>query len=83
MTTTKLSSKGQVIIPKSVRDSKGWREGDELLVEIVPEGVLFRPLPDVPRTSIEDVAGCLRYRGPRRSLAEMDEGVRRLARRSR
>jgi AbrB family looped-hinge helix DNA binding protein len=82
-TTTKLSSKDQVIIPKPVRDAKGRREGEERVVETVPEGVLFRPAPDVSRTSIEGVAGCLRHRGPRRSLADMDEGVHRLARRSR
>jgi len=33
MDTTKLSSKGQVVLPKSVRDQHGWGEGTEFVVE--------------------------------------------------
>lgn len=49
MAKTRLSSTGRVILPKSVREAKGWREGDELLVEIVAEGVLARAPPTCRR----------------------------------
>jgi AbrB family looped-hinge helix DNA binding protein len=54
MTTVKISSKNQVVVPKEARDHLGVGPGDELLV--VPKGgrliVLRRP-PDV----LEDLAG--------------------------
>ena len=43
MDTTKLSSKGQVVLPKSVRDQHGWGEGTEFVVESTAQGVLLRP----------------------------------------
>ena len=33
----KVSSKGQIVIPKKLRDSMGWQEGDELECEIIGE----------------------------------------------
>lgn len=39
-TTTRLTSKGQVVIPKSVRDRLLWRPGTRLEVETLPEGAV-------------------------------------------
>jgi AbrB family looped-hinge helix DNA binding protein len=36
--TTRLSSKGQVVIPAGIRRTLGWRPGETLLVEIGPGG---------------------------------------------
>jgi AbrB family looped-hinge helix DNA binding protein len=36
--TTRLSSKGQVVIPARVRQALGWRPGEKLSVEIGPAG---------------------------------------------
>lgn len=83
MTTATVSSKGQIVIPKKIRDSHGWKAGVDLVVEDTPQGVLLRSPFDVPRTTIEDVIGCTGYRGPRKSIREMDEGVRRQARKRR
>ena len=60
METTRLSSKGQIILPKSVRDARQWKPG---AVEAVKEGVLLRPLKPFPRTKLEDVSGFLKYKG--------------------
>lgn len=59
MDTTKLSTKGQVIIPKDVRTAVRWRPGQELEVRLTKEGVLLKPRSPFPETRIEDVAGCL------------------------
>ncbi len=32
-TTTRLSSKGQVVLPKEIRDRHGWEAGLEMIVE--------------------------------------------------
>ena len=55
MDTTKLSSKGQVVLPKSVRDEHGWGEGTEFIVETTPQGVLLRPKKTFPATRIDGV----------------------------
>lgn len=81
METTRLSSKGQVIIPKSVRDARGWEAGTELIVEEHPEGVLLRSHRVFATTRIEDVAGSLKRGGPPKSLREMDEAIEAEARR--
>ena len=80
MEKTRLSSKGQVIIPKSIRDARGWKEGEELLVEETKDGVMLRPAQPFPRTTLQEVVGCMKYEGPRRSLEEMDAAVARGAR---
>jgi AbrB family looped-hinge helix DNA binding protein len=81
MAKTRVSSKGQVIIPKPVRDRHGWREGTELEVDDSGDAVILRASRPFPNTAIEDVRGCLAYRGPRLSLEQMDEAVRAEARR--
>jgi AbrB family looped-hinge helix DNA binding protein len=43
MARTKVSSKGQVVLPKSVRDAHGWQAGTELEVIDRPNEVVLRP----------------------------------------
>lgn len=76
METTKLSSKGQVVLPKSVREAGNFRPGMEFSVEACADGVLLRPLASGKWTTrLEDVVGCVDYRGPALSLDEMDAAV--------
>jgi len=81
VTTTRLSSKGQVIIPKAIRDGHGWRAGTTFEIEETPDGILLRPQRIAPRTTIEDVFGCLAYDGPTISIEDMNEAVAAEARR--
>jgi len=43
MQTTKLSSKGQVIIPKALRSRYNWDAGQKLLVIDAGDGILLKP----------------------------------------
>ncbi|MFO1040077.1 MAG: AbrB/MazE/SpoVT family DNA-binding domain-containing protein [Geminicoccaceae bacterium] len=78
MARTRLSSKGQLIIPKDIRDRRGWTAGTEL--ELLDQGdvlVLRRADPPFARTTFEEVHGCLRYDGPPIALEELDKGIAR------
>ena len=79
--TTTVSTKGQVILPKAVRQSLGWEAGARLVVEGTPEGVLLRPEPVFPETRPEDVFGRFAGKGAPKSLAEMEVGILAEARR--
>jgi len=80
MATTRVSSKGQVVLPLSVRQSRKWRAGTELIVEETREGVLLRVAKPFPPTTLEEVAGILQYKGKPKTLEEMDEAIRKAVR---
>ncbi len=72
---TKLSSKGQVIIPKQLRDINDWQPGQELTATSVDGGVLLKPKTIFPETTIDDVLGCLNYEGNAKTIEEMNESI--------
>ena len=76
MTTTILSSKGQVIIPKPLRESLHWEAGQRLEVTDVDGGILLKPAQPFPQTTLDQVAACLRYQGPAKTLADMEDAIR-------
>jgi AbrB family looped-hinge helix DNA binding protein len=73
--TTTVSTKGQVILPKAIRQRRHWGPGTRLLVEETPDGVLLKPAPLFPPTRPEDVAGILAYKGRPKTLEEMDAAI--------
>ena len=93
MESTRVSSKGQMIIPKRVREALGLKQGTELAVELLPGGgfAARRKEPDLV-AQVRSIAGMLAHRGKRMSpmreraaimaavLAE-DERTKRKARR--
>jgi AbrB family looped-hinge helix DNA binding protein len=79
--TTKVSTKGQVILPKAVREQRRWGAGTKLEVEDTEEGVLLRKAPLFAPTTVDQVFGMLGWKGKAKSLEEMDEAVREEARR--
>jgi AbrB family looped-hinge helix DNA binding protein len=81
--STRLSTKGQLIIPKEIRERHGWTPGIELIVEDHGDSVILRRAEDVPETTLEDLVGCAGYRGPTRSLKDMEAGIAKGARESR
>ena len=73
--TTTLSTKGQVILPKVIRERRNWMPGTRLVVEDTRDGVLLRAAPVFAPMRPEDVAGMLAYRGPPKTLEEMDAAI--------
>ncbi|MBS7611567.1 AbrB/MazE/SpoVT family DNA-binding domain-containing protein [Candidatus Bathyarchaeota archaeon] len=53
MIKRKLGSKGQIVIPKIVRDFLGIGPEDDVIMEFIKEGVLIRPKED-PSKFVED-----------------------------
>ncbi|MDX8395540.1 MAG: AbrB/MazE/SpoVT family DNA-binding domain-containing protein [Mariprofundaceae bacterium] len=76
MNTARLSSKGQLIIPKSIRDQHAWHTGQELEVIDTKEGILLRSKSPFPTTTIDDLTHLKAYSGPTKSLDEMTEAIR-------
>ena len=80
--TTTISTKGQVILPKAIRDQLHWNVGTRLIVEHAADGVLLKPLATAfPRTQSEDVFGSLSTKGRPKSVEEMEAGIRMEAKR--
>ena len=54
--TTRISSKGQVVIPKRLREALGLRPGDPLLVALQGDKLIIRKLTleDLVRESMEN-----------------------------
>ena len=75
MPTATLTTKGQITIPKQVRDHLGVDTGDRLSFDVREDGtVVVTPL----TRHVRDLAGILRRPGQRAvSLAEMDEAIGR------
>jgi AbrB family looped-hinge helix DNA binding protein len=79
--TTTVSTKGQVILPKAVRDQRKWEAGTRLTVENTDEGVLLRATPLFAPTEIDAVCGSLAFESKALTIEEMDAAVAAEARR--
>ena len=79
MQTTRLSTKGQIILPKVIRDSRAWVPGTEFEVEETGDGILLRPAAHFPDTNLEEVAGCLRSMRKSKTPAQMRAAIVREA----
>lgn len=73
--TTTVSTKGQVILPKAIRQRRQWAAGARLTVEETPDGVLLRPAPLFAPTQPDQVYGSLRCDGPPKSLDDMASAI--------
>ena len=77
METTRLSTKGQIILPKNIRDSRAWGPGTEFTVEETSDGILLRPAGRFPDTDLAEVAGCLRSKRKAKTPARMRDAISR------
>lgn len=73
--TIRLSTKGQVILPKSIRQRRHWDAGTRLIVEETANGVLLKAAPVFEPTRPDEVFGLLKVSGPPKTLEEMEAGI--------
>ena len=73
--TTRISTKGQVVLPKDLRERRGWAAGDELVVEERPNGVLLRSAAKETHSSFDEVRGALGSFDRAVSIEEMNQAV--------
>ncbi|MHB1943357.1 MAG: AbrB/MazE/SpoVT family DNA-binding domain-containing protein [Acidiferrobacteraceae bacterium] len=67
MDTVKVSSKGQIVIPKAIRESHHIKAGTELVLSVAGDALRLTPVPALEKTSIKEAAGIL-YRPGRKYL---------------
>jgi AbrB family looped-hinge helix DNA binding protein len=66
METVKLSSKGQIVIPKEIRETQHLAVGTEFFVSYVEGQIRLTPAPVFPKTKVGDGLGMLARKGTRR-----------------
>jgi len=77
METTRLSTKGQIVLPKTIRASRAWKPGTEFTVEEIGDGILLRPAGVFPETTLDQVAGRLKFKGRAKTIAQMKAAIGR------
>jgi bifunctional DNA-binding transcriptional regulator/antitoxin component of YhaV-PrlF toxin-antitoxin module len=79
--TAVVSTMGEVILPKVVRQRRDWPARTRLMVEEVADGVLLRRAPLFECTQLSGAFAVLETYDRRRTLEEMDAAVAEEARR--
>jgi bifunctional DNA-binding transcriptional regulator/antitoxin component of YhaV-PrlF toxin-antitoxin module len=74
MTAIVFSTKGQVVIPKAMRDAHGFAPGVSVEAVNLPEGVLLKAVPARKKRPVSELFGMLKdyYNGPPISDAEIN-----------
>ncbi len=64
MTATTLSSKGQLVIPKEIRERHSWQSGQAIDLEDRGDYVIMRLIRSVPRRTVLELMHCITLNGP-------------------
>jgi len=75
MEITKISNQGQVVIPEALLKANGWEVGQELMVIEIGDGILLKPKKPFTATTLNDVAGCLKYQGIPKTIEDMEIAI--------
>lgn len=73
--TIKISSKGQIVIPKEVRDDLHWDSGVELILLMTEQGVMLRTKAQVEKYPAKSLRGFLQYKGEKVSTEQLCQPV--------
>lgn len=75
METTRLSSKGQVIVFKSIREAYHWKTGQEFVVVNTYEGILLKPKQIFKLTKLEHIVDHPPYQGKSKTVEQMNDAI--------
>lgn len=75
MESVALSSKGQFVLPKAIRNKHHWQAGTRLVVIDRGDEVVIKSAEPFAATTFESCAAPSTYKGKRLSLADMDRAV--------
>jgi len=70
-----LSTKGQVVIPKKVRDALNWKAGTDLILVMTSNGVILQAAPKKTGDNLAKLRGFLNYEGEPVELETLCEPV--------
>jgi AbrB family looped-hinge helix DNA binding protein len=73
--TSTISSKGQITVPKAVRDRLGLRAGIRVAFELVERGVVLRKSRAVGGRAVDQVRGILRRRASTDAILNEPRGA--------
>ncbi len=69
--TTQVSDHGQIVLPEVILRPHKWDVGQELIILNIGRGIVLTSKALFKPTTLDDVAGCLKYSGKAKTL----EGV--------
>lgn len=75
METVRLSAKGQLILPKSIRNRHHWKAGMEFVVIDRGAELVIKPARLFPASKLESLDATSVYQGKPLSLEEMEQAV--------
>ena len=74
-TTTVMSTKGQIVLPRSIREAHRLRPGAQFIVEDRGDEIVLRQKDNQKKLKWSELAARVNYKGPRKSLRQMDEAI--------
>lgn len=75
MEIVRLSSKGQFVLPKSIRDRHHWEAGTEFIIIERGSELIIKPARVFPPSELETADAPSVYQGKTLSLEDMDQAV--------
>jgi AbrB family looped-hinge helix DNA binding protein len=77
MAKTRLSTKGQIVLPSDIREALNWQPGTELQVERKGDVVTLRAKVGLPEKNLQarDVFGVLKWHGKPATIEDMNRAV--------
>jgi AbrB family looped-hinge helix DNA binding protein len=73
MAIATMTTKGQITIPKEIRDALRLKPGDRVAFVLLEDGTAkLRPM----NVKLEDLIGIIKYHGPPVTIEQMNEAIR-------